>query len=203
MRIRIDTARIPAPRRTNASSGPGSERRSNSVRRKAAATNAPAMRPKRAVRLILRTSRARLAAEPTAMTSESCYKAKKRGGAHLGSVQEGDRFAEAASAALMRVWPRDELQRAPLEVRRVAGEEGTGRGGDARHRTPRRRPLAEGRSRARRCRRAERPRRIGPRRPRGGCGVDVGAEGGPESGSGATRSLRRNQGNGRTSARND
>src|SRR2546428_8141762 len=99
MRIRIDTARIPAPRRTNASSGPGSERRSNSVRRKAAATNAPAMRPKRAVRLILRTSRARLAAEPTAMTSESCYKAKKRDGAHLGSVREGDRLAEAVRYA--------------------------------------------------------------------------------------------------------
>src|SRR2546426_8749860 len=95
MRIRIDTARIPAPRTTNASSGPGSERPSNSVRRKAAATNAPAMRPKRAVRLILRTSRARLAAEPTAMTAESCYKAKKRDGAHLGSVREGDRLAEA------------------------------------------------------------------------------------------------------------
>src|SRR3989442_3519502 len=99
MRIRIDTARIPAPRRTNASSGPGSERRSNSVRRKAAATNAPAMRPKRAVRLILRTSRTRLAAEPTAMTSESCYKAKKRDGAHLGSVREGDRLAEAGPYA--------------------------------------------------------------------------------------------------------
>src|SRR2546425_12464840 len=99
MRIRIDTARIPAPRRTNASSGPGSERPSNSVRRKAAATNAPAMRPKRAVRLILRTSRARLAAEPTAMTSESCYKAKKRDGAHLGSVREGDRLAEAVRDA--------------------------------------------------------------------------------------------------------
>src|SRR2546422_4256229 len=95
MRIRIDTPRIPAPRRTNASSGPGSERPSNSVRRKAAAINAPAMRPKRAVRLILRTSRARLAAEPTATTSETCYKAKKRDGAHLGGVQEGDRSAEA------------------------------------------------------------------------------------------------------------
>src|SRR2546427_11669461 len=99
MRIRIDTPRIPAPRRTNASSGPGSERPSNSVRRKAAAINAPAMRPKRAVRLILRTSRARLAAEPTAMTSESCYKAKKRDGAHLGSVREGDRLAEAGRHA--------------------------------------------------------------------------------------------------------
>src|SRR3989442_5332190 len=104
MRIRIDRARIPAPRRTNASSGPGSERRSNSVRRKAAATNAPAMRPKRAVRLILRTSRTRLAAEPTAMTSESCYKAKKRDGAHLGSVREGDRLAEAGSDAFRDLW---------------------------------------------------------------------------------------------------
>src|SRR2546422_575721 len=237
MRIRIDTARIPAPRRTNASSGPGSERRSNSVRRKAAATNAPAMRPKRVVRLILRTSRARLAAEPTAMTSESCYKAKKRDGAHLGSVRgshlcvapgrsdsgmgEGlpgrtvrrpgeSRFPDRGRVPHgivrfpeARPRPRDKLHRAPLEVRRVAGEEGPGRRGDARHRNPRRRPLAEGRSGARRCRRAERPRRIGPRRPRGGCGVDVGAEGGPESGSGATRSLRRNQGNGRTSAGND
>src|SRR2546425_9361617 len=99
MRIRIDTARIPAPRRTNASSGPGSERPSNSVRRKAAATNAPAMRPKRAVRLILRTSRARLAAERTAMTSETCYKAKKRDGAHLGGVREGDRLAGAVRYA--------------------------------------------------------------------------------------------------------
>src|SRR3989454_12454544 len=105
MRIRIDTARIPAPRRTNASSGPGSERRSNSVRRKAAATNAPAMRPKRAVRLILRTSRARLAAELTAMTSESCYKAKKRDGAHRGSVREGDRLAEAVRYAFMGLGP--------------------------------------------------------------------------------------------------
>src|SRR2546425_4906637 len=105
MRIRIDTARIPAPRRTNASSGPGSERRSNSVRRKAAATNAPAMRPKRAVRLILRTSRTRLAAEPTAMTSESCYKAKKRDGAHLGSVREGDRLAEAGRDAFRGLGP--------------------------------------------------------------------------------------------------
>src|SRR3989475_2031352 len=99
MRIRIDPPRIPAPRRTNASSGPGSERPSNSVRRKAAAINAPAMRPKRAVRLILRTSRARLAAEPTATTSETCYKAKKRDGAHLGGVQEGDRSAEAVRCA--------------------------------------------------------------------------------------------------------
>src|SRR2546428_11096597 len=104
MRIRIDTARIPAPRRTNASSGPGSERPSNSVRRKAAATNAPAMRPKRAVRLILRTSRARLAAEPTAMTSKSCYKDKKRDGAHLGSVREGDRLAEAGWDSFRGIW---------------------------------------------------------------------------------------------------
>src|SRR5207244_13010173 len=57
------------------------------------------MRPKRAVRLILRTSRARLAAEPTATTSETCYKAKKRDGAHLGGVQEGDRSAEAVRCA--------------------------------------------------------------------------------------------------------
>src|SRR2546426_11246348 len=105
MRIRIDTARIPAPRRTNASSGPGSERRSNSVRRKPAATNAPAMWPKRAVRLILRPSRARLAAEPTAMTSESCYKAKKRDCAHLGSVREGDRLAEAVRYAFRDLGP--------------------------------------------------------------------------------------------------
>src|SRR3989475_10037822 len=100
MRIRIDPPRIPAPRRTNASSGPGSERPSNSVRRKAAAINAPAMRPKRAVRLILRTSRARLPAEPTATTSETCYKAKKRDGAHLGGVQAGDRSAQAGQTAL-------------------------------------------------------------------------------------------------------
>jgi len=40
-----------------------------------------------------------LAAEPTATTSETCYKAKKRDGAHLGGVQEGDRSAEAVRYA--------------------------------------------------------------------------------------------------------
>src|SRR2546422_10978184 len=125
MRIRIDTARIPAPRRTNASSGPGSERPSNSVRRKAAATNAPAMRPKRAVRLILRTSRARLAAERTAMTSETCYKAKKRDGAHLGGVREGDRLAGAGRYAFRDLGaggaaPREDRFPSPLSPRGTA-----------------------------------------------------------------------------------